>query len=361
MDIKSYIIDQLILQNPIFLAVLVVFALLSVDFLFVSCFWTLYLTHQLFKQGKYYKSTMKLVKGFEFVNEEEFRSNARKAEYHKTMWYKTLFLLMVCVCEIVSGLYIIVSLVMGSYTMPIPAVNGTNNSINCSITSSEVRMNYMVAIDSPSFLVPIGLVNGLLIYLNISYSFYGKSYRKLVYKALSVSLKVSIISILALIPSNYTIVASQGLLFVFLFHETLCYFLLSRKLVKLLRARNLDLRYESASMDRYKKAEQSVNSFVYYTRINQLCGVLIQLSVLFIGTNRIIQLILGDPCLSSPATIRSTYEVTEILYYPSVLFLLASSFVFLIPYTLVTIKYTYILCKKRYEPVYKPLMRPLIE
>ena len=63
---------------------------------------------------------------------------------------------------------------MRSYS-PLQAVNGTNSSVDCNYTSSEVRGKYMVAMDSASLLVPI--VNGLVIYL-------------LVYQAVSVSVKV---------------------------------------------------------------------------------------------------------------------------------------------------------------------------
>ena len=357
---KSYFIDQLKKGNPFFSVTLIAFVLLTADLLLLTCFWSFYVLHNLFKQGRYYKSTMYLVRSFRYVDEEEYQNNARKAEYHTTMWYKNIFLLALCICENAAGVCIIVSLVMGSYSTP-PAVYGNSSSNSCSYTLGEERMNFMIALDSLCLLVPIGIVNGLLVYLSVRNAFYGKSYRRLVHRAVCVPLKVSAVSILALIPNTITVIASEVLLSACLAHETVYYFILSRELAQLLRARNLDLKHETETADRYKQAEQAVDSFVLFTKLNQLGGVLIQLSVLLNSANRVTQVILETGCLTTPATIRNAYRVTEILYYPTVLSLFASSILFLAPYTLVTLRYTQMLCKKRRQPVYKPLMRPLIE
>ena len=249
-----YIIEQLLHGQVFYLATTALYLLLFPLFLFLTIFWGSYLSRQLYQLGKYYRSTVSLVNSYAcgrgYGNEEELQCNINKMEYYNTMWYKTCVLMVVCLSENVSGSYLIVCLIIGP--SPLPAVNTT---MNCTQIHYG-RINYMLALDAPCYILPVGIINGLIIYLCTKYAFYNKNYRKLYYQAAVVTFKIAFVSILALVPSTYTFITSQVALSVFLFLESLCYVIFSKKLVVLFRSRNLDLKYEKSTFSNFKQAEQ---------------------------------------------------------------------------------------------------------
>ena len=357
-----YIIDQLLHRQVFYLIITALYLLLFPLFLFLTIFWGSYLSRQLYLLGRYYKSIVSLVNSYaggRAYGNEELQRNINKTEYYKTMWYKTCVLMVICVCENASGSYLIFSLIIGP--SPLPAVNTT---INCS-QFHYGRMNYMLALDAPCFIIPVGILNSLVIYLTTKYAFYNKNSWKLYYQAAAVTLKVAFVSILALIPSIYTFIISQVALSVFLFLETFGYIVFSKRLVVLFRSRNLDLKYEKGNFRNFKQAEQSVKEFKFFSRISHISGCMIQVTVLCSGLDRIIRKTFGNPCHSwSFVTLATTQRITDGLYYPITLSVLVCGVVFLFPYTLITVKYLKKMYKTRNGKVYildkNLLTRPLL-
>ena len=172
-----YIIEQLLHLQVFYLIITALYLLLFPYLLFLTIFWGSYLSRQLYLLGRYYRSTVSLVNSYAagrgYGNEEELHYNINKIEYYKTMWYKTCVLMVVCVgvCENVCGSYLINSLIISP--SPFPAVNAT---INCTQIHYG-RMNYMLALDAPCYILPVGIINGLIIY-STKYAFYNKNYKK---------------------------------------------------------------------------------------------------------------------------------------------------------------------------------------
>ena len=358
------------LKDPIF----VIIGIVGIALQLLTCYWMPILIMEIRKLYKSMKKQTDDPYEYYFNGNQQLIRSGYTAEYYRTQLIKVIYLLVICISEELSGIYLIVKafIEVDIYIQQRDnSILHQNGSIICKYVSAEKYINFLLALEAPSYLVPLGLINSLIIYLTIKNAFFNRSYIKLIWHAVRALAEILIVSTLTLIPSTTTI--SQVVLEITLMIELCFYIISSRKLARLITSRIQDLQFENSIV--YKKARKQLGTYKLYSKIYLLCGITFQMGIFLTAVQRILDLTLVNPCIldstyniqiAIPATAHAAVEqVTRILFYPIQILYMISFLLFMVPYSIFTIKHGRTIIKnwKRkytYRPKLAERLEPLI-